>query len=136
MDGLRMRWPWMRPPLTRQELGALGERHAARLLRAKGLRLLEANFRLRQGELDLIARDGDCLVCVEVRTRTSADLLSPLASVDAEKQARIIRLAHAYQRAHRLHDCALRYDVVEVIATTNGQIVEISHYPGAFLEGR
>ena len=130
-----MHWPWTRRALTRQELGALGERHAARFLRAKGLRLLEANCRLRQGELDLIARDRACLVFVEVRTRTVGSLLTPLATVDAEKQGRIIRLARAYIRTHRLGDCAMRYDVVEVIATGNGQIVEIQHYPGAFIEG-
>jgi putative endonuclease len=130
-----MRWPWSRRPLTRQELGALGERHAARALRAKGLRLLEANFRARCGELDLIARDGDTLVFVEVRTRTEGAVLTPLDSVDARKQAQIARTARAYLRARRLPECYCRYDVVEVIASRAGRVTEVRHVAGAFIEG-
>ncbi|HEY3376021.1 MAG TPA: YraN family protein [Armatimonadota bacterium] len=130
-----MNWPWARRVLTRPELGALGERHAARALRAKGLRLLEANYRRKQGELDLIARDGDTLVFVEVRTRTDCSHVTPLASVNAEKQAQIIRMARYYQRERRLTECYCRYDVVEVLATPTGRITAVHHTPGAFLEG-
>lgn len=128
-------WPWARQRLSRQALGALGERHAARALRAAGLRVLEGNYRTRQGELDLIARDGDTLVFVEVRTRTSRDIVSPLASVDARKQAQIIRMARYYRRARRLSECPSRYDVVEVIATPAGRVEDVRHVVGAFLEG-
>ena len=130
-----MSWPWSRGPLTRKALGALGERHAARLLRAKGMRLLEGNFRARRGEIDLIARDRDVLVFVEVRTRTSEESLSPLASVDARKQGHIARAARAYRRARRLPECYCRYDVVEVIATPAGQVRDVRHIEGAFIEG-
>jgi len=131
-----MRWPWSRRPLTRRDLGALGERHAARLLRAKGYRLLEANYRTPRGELDLIARDGDTLVFVEVRSRTSEDTLTPLSSVDDRKQDHIIRTAQAYLLARRLPECHCRFDVVEVVATPTGQIVEMRHYEGAFSANR
>lgn len=130
-----MRWPWARRPLSRQALGALGERHAARALRARGYRLLEANYRRRQGELDLIARDGDTLVFVEVRTRTSTGPWTPLDSVDARKQRQIARLARYYRRDRHLENCYCRYDVVEVIATTDGRVLDVRHYPGAFIEG-
>lgn len=127
-----MRWPWSRHPLTRQALGALGERHAARMLRAKGLRILEGNYRTNFGELDIIARDGDTLVFVEVRTRSASDVFTPLASVDAKKQEHVTRMAHHYLRTRRLSECFYRYDVVEVIATKTGQVQEVRHHVGVF----
>ncbi len=130
-----MRWPWSHRILSRQELGALGERHAARMLRAKGLRVLEANFRTRRGELDLIVRDGETLVFVEVRTRCTEGAVTPLASVDARKQEHLFRTARAYLRMRRLPECCIRYDVVEVIASVTGQVRETRHIEGAFIEG-
>jgi putative endonuclease len=129
-----MRFPWTRSPLSRPQLGALGERHAARFLRAKGYRLLEANFATRIGELDLIARDGDTLVFVEVRTRTSEETITPLTSVNALKQEHVLRTARAYLRTRRLPECLCRCDVVEVIATPTGHVREVRHYEGAFIE--
>jgi putative endonuclease len=129
-----MRWPWTKEPLTRQELGALGERHAARALRAAGLQLLERNFRCRRGELDLIAREGDTLVFIEVRTRTDTNVMTPLESVNERKQARIILLAREYLRTRRMPECRCRYDVVEVTATPWGNVLDIRHLPGAFVE--
>jgi len=118
--------------LSRPALGALGERHAARLLRSKGYRLLEANYRTPLGELDLIARDGETLVFVEIRTRTSEDTLTPLSSVDERKQQHIVRTARAYLRTRRLPECPCRFDVVEVVATVTGKVVKMRHYEGAF----
>lgn len=127
-----MRWPWTRRVLTRKELGAVGERHAARLLRARGLQVLESNYRVSFGELDLIARDGETLVFIEVRTRTSETTLSPLLSVDARKQEKILRLSRYYRRARRLPECYIRYDVVEVIITPTGEVTDVRHIEGAF----
>jgi len=127
-----MTWPWTRKSLSRSALGALGERHAARLLRSKGYRLLEANYRTPLGELDLIARDDDTLVFVEIRTRTSEDTLTPLSSVDERKQQHVVRTARAYLRARRLPECPCRFDVVEVVATITGKVVDMRHYEGAF----
>ena len=128
-----MKWPWSRRTLSRKEIGALGERHAARALRAKGFRLLEANYRRKQGELDLIARDGDTLVFVEVRTRTSTAHSTPLDSVNAKKQEQVMRIARYYRRDRRLDECYCRYDVVEVIATPDGKVIAVNHFPGAFI---
>ncbi|HEX2947958.1 MAG TPA: YraN family protein [Armatimonadota bacterium] len=127
-----MKWPWSRRVLTRKELGALGERHAARALHAKGFRLLDANFRQRSGELDLVARDGDTLVIVEVRTRTSTTQMTPLESVNSRKQARLVRTARRYRQQYQLFECPCRYDVVEVIATAQGHVTDVRHFPGAF----
>ena len=130
-----MRWPWTPRVLTRQALGALGERHAARALRAQGLRLLEANYRRPQGEIDIIAREDDTLIIVEVRTRTSTSHHTPRESVNAAKQAQLVRMAHCYIREHRLDDVHCRYDVVEILATPTGKILNINHIPGAFIVG-
>jgi putative endonuclease len=126
---------WKRQPLTRAEIGQLGERHAARFLRAQGLRILEANFRTKTGELDLIARDRDILVFIEVRTRTSETTMTPLESVNAEKQTRVARMGRQYRRLRRIPDCPIRYDVVEVIATPFGRVTAVRHVAGAFMEG-
>jgi putative endonuclease len=127
-----MRWPWTRR-LTRHELGALGERHAARALRAKGYVLLEANFRAPHGELDLIVRDGDTLVFVEVRTR-STDFQTPLSTIDAHKGRIVARTARYYRRVRRLPECYCRYDVVEVLATPFGDIRALNHFIGIEME--
>lgn len=128
-----MRWPWTPRVLSRAELGALGERHAARFLRARGLRLLEGNYRTTFGEIDLIARDGDTLVFVEVRTRAGdSDAITPLDSVNPEKQRRLVRLARAYLRRRRLAELPCRFDVVEVLATPTGAILDLRHHVGAF----
>ena len=126
-----MKWPGTHI-LTRAELGALGERHAARLLRSKGMRIIEANYRVPQGEIDLIAREGDTLVIVEVRTRTSKTFMSPFSSVNDHKQAQVARVARHYRLEHKLAEVYYRFDVVEVIATPEGKVTEITHYPGAF----
>jgi putative endonuclease len=124
--------PKNRPPLTRAELGALGERHAARALRAAGLRLLEANYRTKAGELDLIAREGDTLVFVEVRTRPPDAPVTPMESVNARKQAQVTRVARWYVRERGLPEVPMRYDVVEVTATPAGRVLAVRHIPGAF----
>lgn len=115
-------------------MGALGERHAARALRAKGLRLLEANYRRKQGELDIIAREGETLVFVEVRTRTNTAYRTPFESVNTHKQKQIARMGRYYRRDRRLEECYIRYDVVEVIATPEGKVMEVNHFPGAFFD--
>ena len=127
-----MWWPWRRKILSRKEIGILGERHAARALRAAGLTIIEGNFRTKHGEIDLIAREGQVLVIVEVRTRTGGANITPLDSVNSSKQQQIIRMAHHYLRAKHLQDCAVRFDVVEVIATPQGSVLDVHHFPGAF----
>ncbi len=124
-------WPWRRKILSRKEIGVVGERHAGRALRSKGMTIVEGNYRTKHGEIDLVARAGDVLVIVEVRTRTGGNI-TPLDSVNEQKRQQIIRMARYYMRARHLHDCPVRFDVVEVIATMHGDVVEVNHYPGAF----
>ncbi|MEI6520311.1 MAG: YraN family protein [bacterium] len=129
-----MRWPWQKVELTRAEIGALGERHAARMLRAKGYRLVEANARVTNGEIDLICSRGDTLIFVEVRTRTSDAFITPGESVNESKQKRVTRAARRYLKMKKIDETPIQYDVVEVIATKYGKIVDIRHIE-AFISG-
>ena len=129
-----MRWPWQKVELTRAEIGALGERHAARMLRAKGYRLVEANARVTNGKIDLICSRGDTLIFVEVRTRTSDAFITPGESVNESKQKRVTRAARRYLKMKKIDETPIQYDVVEVIATKYGKIVDIRHIE-AFISG-
>ena len=89
------------------------EERAARWLQAKGLQLLQRNFQRKTGEIDIIARDGDHLVFIEVRSRSNPRYSSAAASVDRRKQQRIARTAQLYLQQY---PCAAklpcRFDVV------------------------
>jgi len=88
-------------PPSRKQLGALGERLALKHLRKRGYHIRETNFRCRQGEIDIIAQQKDCLVFVEVRTRTGSDFGTPEESVTAAKKEKLISLALSYLQTHR-----------------------------------
>lgn len=111
------------------ELGKMGEELAAQYLKEKGYKILETNWRFHRNELDLIAKDGDILVVVEVKTRQSNTLGDPEMAVTREKQRAIIRSANAYVRWKR-RDIEVRFDVVSILV--QGERVTISHIPDAF----
>lgn len=94
----------------RQRIGKAAEELAARHLLAHGLRIIERNFRVRGGEIDLIAREGRTLVFVEVRLRTRADFGGAGASITGKKQQRIILAARHYLQTHGEQAC--RFDAV------------------------
>jgi len=98
----------------RHRLGRSGERRACRLLRREGLRILERNWRHPMGELDIVARDGDVLVIVEVRTGRRDFAGGPLHTVGPAKQARLMRLGQLYLRRCRWAPRAMRFDIVAV----------------------
>jgi len=96
-------------------LGRAAELLAARFLTAHGLEVLQHNFRRRLGEIDLIARDAEVIVIVEVRTRSSEQYGGAAASISARKQARIIRAAHLLLQSHREYArMRMRFDVIIV----------------------
>jgi putative endonuclease len=96
--------------------GALGEKLARRFLRRKGYKILYQNFRGRSGgEIDIVARDDDTLVFVEVKTRGREDFGRPVTAVDWQKQRRISRGGLAWLRLLDDPDILFRFDVVEVI---------------------
>ena len=102
------------PAQPQRSVGGNGEDIAAAFLRDLGYVILTRNFRKRFGEIDIIAEEGDTLVFVEVKTRSSAAFGSPLEAVDARKQRRMARAALAYLGSRKLHDRPARFDVVAV----------------------
>jgi putative endonuclease len=102
--------------------GARGERLACRHLRRNGYKVLFRNFRGRTGgEIDLVCRDRDTLVFVEVKTRTRRDFGRPIAAVDRQKQKRIARGGLAWLRMLDNPDILFRFDVVEVLLLENAK---------------
>src|SRR5436853_4636743 len=99
------------------QLGTRGEKLACRFLRRRGYKILYRNFRGRTGgEIDVVCRDNDTLVFVEVKTRTSEDLRRPYEDITAFQKRQISRGALAWLRMLDNPDIPFRFDVVEVIA--------------------
>ena len=114
-------------------LGDDYEDKAAALVENGGLTLLERNFRGKTGEIDIIARDGQQLVFVEVRARTNRHFDSAAGSVDARKQQRIIRTAQLFlQRRPQWADSPCRFDVITFDPPQSGSHPRISWIRGAF----
>ncbi len=102
--------------LSHLELGDLGERMAVVYLRSLGLKVLYRNYRgPKGGELDIVAREGEVLVFIEVKTRRRRGKGRPLDAVGKEKQELIERGARAWLRLLGRSDMPWRFDVVEVI---------------------
>jgi putative endonuclease len=113
------------------QYGQLGERAARRHLKRKGLKFLTANFRSERGEMDLIFRDLDCLVFIEVKTRSSEDWTRPAAAVNAERRRRLTRTALDYLRLLKNPPVKIRFDIVEVLLES-GHVHEVRHLPNTF----
>jgi len=111
--------------------GELGERAARRHLKRHGLKFLTANFRSDRGEVDLVCREGDCLVFVEVKTRSSEDWVRPAAAVDARKRRLLSQTALDYLRLLKNPEVKIRFDIVEVLLR-DGAVREIRHLPNSF----
>jgi putative endonuclease len=101
--------------MRRQARGRIAEERACAFLEAKGLRLLERNYRCRYGEIDLIMRDGELLVFVEVRLRRNPNFGGALMSIDHLKRARLTACAQHYLKS-RPRISAARFDVIAIDA--------------------
>jgi putative endonuclease len=110
-------------------LGDRGEREAARFLRRKGLRILTRGYRTHQGEVDLIARDGDVVVFVEVKSRRQG---VPAEAVTLEKQRRLTLAALHFLRRNNLLEHSCRFDVVAIVWPEGRRPASIEHFPHAF----
>lgn len=114
-----MPWRWLRPkaqrPTAKIELGERGEEFAARFLKRRGYKILVPRFKSRSGEIDLVCRDGEWLVFVEVKTRASDRHGAPSEAVQREKQRHMSRAALDYLRLLQHPRVRWRFDIVEVI---------------------
>ena len=133
MNLLTRWWHWCAP--TRRPLhlhhGWLGERAAKKHLQRLGLKFLTANFRSERGEIDLVLRERDCLVFVEVKTRSSEQWTRPAAAVDAERRRRLTRAALDYLRLLKNPPVKVRFDIVEVLLQ-DSQVQQVRHLPNTF----
>ncbi len=105
---------------TQQDTGTHGETLAADYLTGQGYTLITRNWHCRQGELDLVMRQGELLVFVEVRTRHAETTESAFASVQPPKQQRLIAAIHAYLDQHNSPDAAWRLDLIAVALPWQG----------------
>lgn len=95
--------------------GDAAEQRAAEFLQARGLHLLARNFHSRHGEIDIVARDGQCLVFVEVRYRSHHRFGGASHSIDRRKQGKIVRTASLWLARHAgLADYPVRFDVIAI----------------------
>ncbi len=117
----------------RINLGKRGEDIAARFLLEKGLALIARNFRDKFGEIDIIAKDRETLVFVEVKTRRSDHFGRPEEAVTPAKQQQIIRVASYYLVQHKLLDAPVRFDVIAIIIDQGNP--QITHLVSAFDTG-
>ena len=111
--------------------GELGERAAKKHLQKLGLKFLAANFRSEHGEIDLIFRDGDCLVFTEVKTRSSEEWTRPADAVDARKKKLLSQTALDYLHRLKNPEVKFRFDIVEVLLR-DGEVREVRHLPNTF----
>ena len=120
-------------PSSRSRRGREGEEVAARHLQAAGWELLGESFRTRGGEVDLVARDGNCLVFVEVRNWGSAAFGPAVASIDRFKQGRLRSTAEIFLARHpKWADLDVRFDVVLVTPGVSGRLLVHRHLRAAF----
>lgn len=121
--------PILRAALSRL-LGDRGERHAARALRRQGFRILMRGYRTPLGEIDLVARDGDVLVFVEVKSRRQGE---PAEAVTPEKQRRLTLAGLRFLAEHRLlENQPVRFDVVAVVWPDDRSPPAVEHFRNAF----
>ena len=111
--------------------GELGELAAKEHLRQLGLKFLLANYRSERGEVDLIFRDQDCLVFIEVKTRSSEAWTRPAAAVNARKRRLLTLTALDYLRLLRNPPIKIRFDIVEVLLS-DGAVSQVRHLPNTF----
>lgn len=111
-------------------LGQQGEDWATRFLAQEGFRILARNWRCRHLELDIVARESDTIVFVEVKTRTTDYHGEPAMAVTAAKQGKLVRAAQAWLSAHKCWQTPCRFDIIALVGITPNFRVE--HYRHAF----
>lgn len=110
---------------TRKEAGKLGEDLAVSYLIKHGYQIIEQNFRIRGGEIDIVALEKDTLVFVEVKTRSSAEFGSPLEAITYWKLKSLIKTAQFYKLKHPKLPDAMRIDAVAILLDKKNNVVSI-----------
>lgn len=116
---------------ARADLGRRGEEAAAALLRQKGCVILARNWRHGRLELDIVCRDGDTLVFVEVKSRRAHTQAGPADAMTPQKRRTLVRAAQSWLDAHDAWHVPCRFDVVTVVQDSS-QRLHLEHLPHAF----
>ena len=109
----------------RQRLGRLAEDAACLFLEEQGFTIVQRNYRIRTAEIDIIAKDGDTLVFVEVKARSTLSKGGPREAVGTAKQQKIVLGARHFLRERRLADVRVRFDVVALYEKNNRFKIEL-----------
>jgi putative endonuclease len=123
--------PFERAPDPRRRVGRDAEDAAARHLAERGLTVVERNVRFPEGEIDLVCRERDVWVFVEVKCRRASWGDAPAAAVSWWKQRRLVRVAMHYLKWRRLGNARCRFDVIAITLGDRG-IIDINHIRAAF----
>ena len=116
----------------RKRLGSHGEDLAVEFLKRQGYQILQRNFKLKFGEIDIIAQEGDTICFIEVRTKTGNEMGTPFESITPSKQRKLSKLALAYlKNQYKSVEVRARFDVVAVVAE-NGKEEKIEIIKNAF----
>lgn len=132
-------WKWFKfsSQSPNLRIGRLGEKYAQKYLSKKGMKFLMRNFRCKKGEIDLVFREGDILVFVEVKTRTRQEgkelFARPASAVNFEKRRHIRESARSYLRMLHISQVQWRSDIVEVILDSRERLLLVNHIPGIHL---
>ncbi len=119
--------------MERKEIGILGEKYAQEYLKKRGYGILDANYRVgRLGEIDLIAYVHDGIAFIEVKTRTGYIYGTPAEAISSKKQKTIRQVAACFLKAKGKEDMPVRFDVLEVLVTRDGRLLNINHLQGVF----
>src|SRR5437762_518179 len=110
---------------ARIALGKIGEDLACRELERRGYAILARRYRRRGGELDIVARDGDTMVFVEVKARAGRQFGDAAEAVTALKRRRMVQLALDYVARHHLSNCPCRFDVVSIHMDEGTPVVNV-----------
>jgi len=111
----------------RKNLGRRGEKISVQYLRDHGYKIIDQNYRTRYGEIDIVAREGDFFVFVEVKTRTNRLFGLPEEAIDARKQQKIAVTAEHYLATHHLYEKNYRIDSVAVEIDEKDGKTQIRH---------
>ncbi len=116
------------------ERGRVGEEHVGAYLTKRGWTVLERNYRVRGGEIDIIAERSGVVAFVEVKTRKFGSLAEGMDAVDAEKRKHIIYAADRWAEEQPDLTATIRFDVAEVVVTTeeHPRVIEMRYYEDAF----
>lgn len=116
---------------SKKQVGDRGEDIAVDLLKSKDYKIIERNFRFGHGEIDIIAKDGEILVFIEVKTRKNLEFGQPEYAVTKNKQQQIRKISEAYLYEKKIMDVDCRIDVIAILLKKNLP-PQINHIENAF----